>query len=299
MEQQLPATEITALLGRGTQFEGKLHFEGRVRIDGVFKGEIQSDDTLVIGDGAEVHAEIEVATVIVRGGIVHGNIRAKNAIEIHAPGKDGRQPPLAFPLHRSRASSSRGAAGWTRSRKSTPAKPARASEGFEHASCVRRSPSSFWRAPAARRRGRDALPTPANTRRTRSDCTAGRRPRPIERGRWGPASQTRRSRPSRPTPASLAPGMRQAAERENGGERVELVRAAGKDTCVRVAFEAAAPVLARLLDAEGTVLYETRSPATTGVLGDRGPVCIRKSDSVSAAAEGNGGRIRWIAWASP
>jgi cytoskeletal protein CcmA (bactofilin family) len=87
MEQQLPATEITALLGRGTQFEGKLHFEGRVRIDGVFKGEIKSDDTLVIGEGAEVHAEIDVATVIVRGGIVHGNIRAKSAIEVHAPGK--------------------------------------------------------------------------------------------------------------------------------------------------------------------------------------------------------------------
>jgi len=31
----LPATEITALLGRGTRFEGKLFFEGRVRIDGV------------------------------------------------------------------------------------------------------------------------------------------------------------------------------------------------------------------------------------------------------------------------
>ena len=87
MEQQLPATEITALLGRGTQFEGKLHFEGRVRIDGVFKGEIRSDDTLVIGEGAEIHAEIDVATVIVRGGVVHGNIRARNAIEIHSPGK--------------------------------------------------------------------------------------------------------------------------------------------------------------------------------------------------------------------
>jgi cytoskeletal protein CcmA (bactofilin family) len=87
MEQQLPATEITALLGRGTEFEGKLHFEGRVRIDGVFKGEIKSEDTLVIGEGAEVHAEIDVATVIVRGGVVHGNIRAKTAIEIHAPAK--------------------------------------------------------------------------------------------------------------------------------------------------------------------------------------------------------------------
>ncbi len=82
-----PATEITALLGRGTRFEGKLYFEGRVRIDGAFNGEIKSDDTLIIGDGAEIKAEIEVATVIVRGGTVHGNVRAKDSIEIHAPGK--------------------------------------------------------------------------------------------------------------------------------------------------------------------------------------------------------------------
>ena len=87
MDSSLPATEITALLGRGTQFEGKLAFEGRVRIDGVFKGEIKSEDTLVIGEGAEIHAEVDVATVIVRGGQVHGNIRAKQALEIHAPGK--------------------------------------------------------------------------------------------------------------------------------------------------------------------------------------------------------------------
>ena len=80
-------TEITALLGRGTRFEGKLYFEGRVRIDGQFKGEIKSDDTLVIGDGAEVTAEIDCATVIVRGGIVTGNIRAKQSLELHAPGK--------------------------------------------------------------------------------------------------------------------------------------------------------------------------------------------------------------------
>src|SRR5215475_12079805 len=87
MEQPLPATEITALLGRGTRFEGKLHFEGRVRIDGIFKGEIKSDDTLIIGDGAEVHAEVECSTVIVRGGIVHGNVRAKQSLELHAPAK--------------------------------------------------------------------------------------------------------------------------------------------------------------------------------------------------------------------
>jgi len=87
MDQTLPATEITALLGKGTRFEGKLHFEGRVRIDGVFKGEIKSDDTLIIGDGAEVNAEIDCGTVIVRGGIIHGNIRVKSTLEVHAPAK--------------------------------------------------------------------------------------------------------------------------------------------------------------------------------------------------------------------
>ena len=79
--------EITALLGRGTRFEGKLFFEGSVRIDGQFSGEIRSDHVLVIGEGAEVEATIEVATVIVRGGTVKGNIKARDAIEVHAPGK--------------------------------------------------------------------------------------------------------------------------------------------------------------------------------------------------------------------
>ncbi len=79
--------EITALLGRGTSFEGKLHFDGVVRIDGTFSGQIRSDDTLIVGEGAEVRAEIVVATVIVRGGTVVGNITARTAVEVHAPAK--------------------------------------------------------------------------------------------------------------------------------------------------------------------------------------------------------------------
>ena len=58
-------TEITALLGRGTHFEGKLFFEGRIRVDGSFRGEIRGDDVLIIGDGAQVVGEIEVSTCIV------------------------------------------------------------------------------------------------------------------------------------------------------------------------------------------------------------------------------------------
>jgi len=80
-------SEINALLGRGTHFEGKLFFDGRVRIDGGFKGEIRGDDVLVIGEGALVAGEIHVATCIVTGGEVEANIRARDAIELYAPCK--------------------------------------------------------------------------------------------------------------------------------------------------------------------------------------------------------------------
>lgn len=83
----MPVTEITALLGQGTRFEGKLHFEGRIRIDGAFKGEIRSDDVLVIGEGAVVEGEIDVATVIIKGGTVNANIRAAQAIELYVPAR--------------------------------------------------------------------------------------------------------------------------------------------------------------------------------------------------------------------
>lgn len=84
--KQAPMGEITTLLGRGAQFEGKLTFDGTVRIDGRFKGEVFSDDTLVIGEGAVVEAEIEIGEVIIQGTVV-GNIKAKRSIEIHAPGR--------------------------------------------------------------------------------------------------------------------------------------------------------------------------------------------------------------------
>ena len=78
--------EITTLLGRGAAFEGKLTFEGTVRIDGKFKGEVFSDDVLVIGEGAHVEAEVDVGEIIIQGTVV-GNIKAKRSIEIHAPGR--------------------------------------------------------------------------------------------------------------------------------------------------------------------------------------------------------------------
>ncbi|HEY1334564.1 MAG TPA: polymer-forming cytoskeletal protein [Myxococcaceae bacterium] len=78
--------DVHTLLGKGSEFEGKLTFEGQVRIDGKFSGQIFTKDTLVIGEGARVNAEINAGTVIVNG-VVEGNIRASQMIELHTPGR--------------------------------------------------------------------------------------------------------------------------------------------------------------------------------------------------------------------
>ena len=77
---------ITTLLGRGSEFSGKLTFEGTVRIDGRFSGEIFSEGTLVVGEGAEISADIAVKRLLVKG-VVEGNLTAEESIEIHTPGR--------------------------------------------------------------------------------------------------------------------------------------------------------------------------------------------------------------------
>lgn len=79
--------EINALLGQGTRFEGKLFFDGRVRIDGTFEGDIEGDGVLVVGEGASVRGTIRVAACIVTGGEVDAQVCARDAIELYAPAK--------------------------------------------------------------------------------------------------------------------------------------------------------------------------------------------------------------------
>jgi len=78
------ANELNALLGKGSDFQGKLTFEGSVRIDGRFTGEILTDGHLIIGEGAQVQAEIRVGTVQIYGNVT-GNVTANDGVELHAP----------------------------------------------------------------------------------------------------------------------------------------------------------------------------------------------------------------------
>ncbi len=78
--------EITTILGKGSSFEGKLTFEGTVRIDGEFSGQIDTKGTLVIGQSAQVTAEINAANIVIQGRL-KGEVTATSSLEIHASAK--------------------------------------------------------------------------------------------------------------------------------------------------------------------------------------------------------------------
>lgn len=78
--------DLDSLLGKGSEFDGKLTFEGQVRIDGKFSGQIMTKDVLTIGPGAKVNADITAGTVIVNGQ-VEGTIRATALVELHPPAR--------------------------------------------------------------------------------------------------------------------------------------------------------------------------------------------------------------------
>ena len=79
-------SELNALLGKGSEFDGKLVFEGTVRIDGTFTGEITTSDMLIVGDSAKVTAEVACGTIVVHGEVT-GNIKATQAVELHKPAR--------------------------------------------------------------------------------------------------------------------------------------------------------------------------------------------------------------------
>jgi cytoskeletal protein CcmA (bactofilin family) len=73
---------LTAFIDQGSEFEGKLSFKDTVRIDGHFRGEIASENTLIVGEAGEVEAAIKSRTVVVSG-TVNGPIEASSQLVLH------------------------------------------------------------------------------------------------------------------------------------------------------------------------------------------------------------------------
>lgn len=76
------AANLSAFIDQGSEFEGKLSFKDTVRVDGCFRGEITSQNTLVVGETGEIMATVRSRNVIVSG-TVTGNIFASERIVLH------------------------------------------------------------------------------------------------------------------------------------------------------------------------------------------------------------------------
>jgi cytoskeletal protein CcmA (bactofilin family) len=78
--------QVSGFLDKGTNMTGELEFAGTLRIDGNFQGSISTNDNLVIGEHAVVHANIKVGEIEIHGQFF-GTIEAQTRVEIFPSGR--------------------------------------------------------------------------------------------------------------------------------------------------------------------------------------------------------------------
>ena len=73
--------DFTAFIDEASEIEGKYTFSGTVMLNGKFKGEIVSNDTLIIGEKGVVNASIKAGVVFISGEVV-GNVLGTERVEL-------------------------------------------------------------------------------------------------------------------------------------------------------------------------------------------------------------------------
>jgi cytoskeletal protein CcmA (bactofilin family) len=76
-----PVGDLSGFLDKGIAFKGEISFKDTLRIDGRFEGAIKSGNTLIIGESADVNAEIEVRSLYVSGHL-RGQAKVSDRIEL-------------------------------------------------------------------------------------------------------------------------------------------------------------------------------------------------------------------------
>ena len=78
---RMPEARGGALLGARLSFRGEVSGEGDFHIAGRFEGDINVSGRVLVGEGAEVDANINARAIVV-GGTVRGNLSAATRVEI-------------------------------------------------------------------------------------------------------------------------------------------------------------------------------------------------------------------------
>jgi cytoskeletal protein CcmA (bactofilin family) len=86
MSKNEPLIKVNAFIDKDTEVKGDIRFKESFRIDGKFKGKILAGNTLIIGESAQVNADIEVRNISINGR-VKGSIVARESTEIFSMGR--------------------------------------------------------------------------------------------------------------------------------------------------------------------------------------------------------------------
>ena len=77
---------INSIIGYGSELKGEFKFNGVLRIDGVFAGELKSDGKVIISQTGHIKTDIKAGTIVI-GGLVEGNVYATKQVNLLATGK--------------------------------------------------------------------------------------------------------------------------------------------------------------------------------------------------------------------
>jgi len=79
---------IQTIIGQHARFKGELSFEGAVRIDGNFEGNIRASNgaTLIVSEVAVITGEVDVPNLVLHG-TINGNVRAGESLKMTTTGK--------------------------------------------------------------------------------------------------------------------------------------------------------------------------------------------------------------------
>lgn len=84
-EARPPTQKIENVLGASASVRGELKAEGGIRVDGAFEGVLESQSNVIIGESANVVADVAGFHITVAGRVV-GDITAVGRLEILATG---------------------------------------------------------------------------------------------------------------------------------------------------------------------------------------------------------------------
>jgi len=80
-EPSRSSSDLTAFIDEGSEIEGKYTFNGTVMLNGKFSGEINSSDSLIIGEKGVVNATVRAGVVLINGEVI-GNVFATERVEL-------------------------------------------------------------------------------------------------------------------------------------------------------------------------------------------------------------------------